>query len=141
MDEIGKVNNQYIRVVEHRICNGLEDMEDELKKVMNLSGEGLMLRNPDSYYERKRSNNLLKVKKFLDDEAVVIGFIRRPTGDIKAMQVRLPNGKEFRIGNGLTEEERRNPPKIGSKVTFKYQNLSEDGIPRFPTYIRPYEKL
>ena len=127
--------------MENRICESRKDMDTELEKVLHLSGEGLMLRNPESFYERKRSTNLLKVKKFLDDEALVIGFIRRPTGDIKAMQVRLANGIEFKIGGGLTDQERRNPPKIGTKVTFKYQNLSEDGIPRFPIYMRPYEKI
>lgn len=128
-------------MVENRLCNSRKDMEEELEKVLALSGEGLMLRNPDSFYERRRSDNLLKVKKFLDDEALVIGYIRRPTGDIKAMQVKLANGKQFKIGGGLTDQERRNPPKIGTKITFKYQNLSEDGIPRFPIYLRPYDKI
>jgi DNA ligase 1 len=113
-------------------------MENELEKVLANGGEGLMLRDPKSYYERKRSKTLLKVKKFLDDEAVVIGYERRPQGDIKNMNVRMKNGIEFHLGGGLTDKERRNPPKIGTTVTFKYQNLSDKGIPRFPIYLRPY---
>lgn len=140
-EEIPKLNNPYIRVVHNRICTSRSDMDQELEKVLGLSGEGLMLRNPKSFYERKRSKNLLKVKKFLDDEALVYGYLRRPQGDIKAMLVRLNNGKEFKIGGGLTDAERRNPPKIGSRITYKYQNLSENGIPRFPIYQRPYQKL
>lgn len=38
-----------------------------------MKGEGLMLRNPYSYYENKRTKNLLKVKKFFDAEAEIIG--------------------------------------------------------------------
>jgi len=140
-EELNKINNPYIKLVHNRLCTSRKDMDQELEKVLALSGEGLMLRNPKSFYERKRSKNLLKVKKFLDDEALVIGHIRRPQGDLKAMQVRLKNGKEFKIGGGLTDAERRRPPKIGSTVTFKYQNLSEDGIPRFPIYLRPYDKV
>jgi hypothetical protein len=30
------------------------------------------------------------------------------------------------------DAERKHPPKIGSVVSFKYQEISEDGIPRFP---------
>lgn len=39
------------------------------------------------------------------------------------------------------DEQRRNPPKIGSKVTFRYQELTNDGIPRFPSFVtaRDYE--
>lgn len=140
-EELSKLTHTPIRLVKNRICNSRKDMDEELKKVLALSGEGLMLRNPKSMYEQKRSKNLLKVKVFLDDEALVIGHLRRPEGDLKAMQVRLKNGKEFKIGGGLTDAERRHPPKIGTMVTFKYQNLSEDGIPRFPIYIRPYDKL
>lgn len=33
-----------------------------------------MLRHPDSMYEKRRSNNLLKVKTFHDEEATIIGF-------------------------------------------------------------------
>lgn len=44
-----------------------------MKKVLEKEGEGLMLRVPDSLYERKRSNTLLKVKVFLDEEATIIG--------------------------------------------------------------------
>ena len=139
--EIKKINNPHIKLVENRLCLSKKDMETELEKILGLSGEGVMLRDPQSYYERKRSHALLKVKKMLDDEALVIGYIRRPQGDIKAMQVQLANGKQFKLGGGLTDQERRNPPKIGIKVTFKYQNLSEDGIPRFPIYLRPYDKL
>jgi DNA ligase-1 len=38
-----------------------------------MNGEGLMLKDPESFYEKKRSNKLLKVKKFDDAEAIVTG--------------------------------------------------------------------
>jgi len=49
-------------------------MVTELDRVLQLGGEGLMLREPGSVYERTRSMTLLKVKKFLAREAVVIGY-------------------------------------------------------------------
>ena len=33
-----------------------------------------MLRDPESFYENRRSNSLLKVKTFYDDEAIVLGY-------------------------------------------------------------------
>ena len=38
--------------------------------------EGIMLRNPDSKYEFKRSKHLQKYKKFIDEEFEVIGFTK-----------------------------------------------------------------
>lgn len=56
-----------------------------------------------------------------------------------AFKCRLKNGVEFEIGSGFTDKERRefwkNRP-IGKKVTFQYQELSDDGVPIFPTYLR-----
>ena len=44
--------------------------------------------------------------------------------------------KMFKIGTGFTNRERDAPPAIGSLVTYKYQNLTNDGLPRFPVYMR-----
>jgi hypothetical protein len=33
-------------------------------------------------------------------------------------------------------DQRRKPPKIGSVITFKFQELSNNGIPRFPVFLR-----
>ena len=35
----------------------------------------------------------------------------------------------------LSDKERENPPPVGSIITFRYQELSDTGIPRFPIYI------
>ena len=35
----------------------------------------------------------------------------------------------------LTDSDRANPPKVGSVVTYRYQELTDGGIPRFPTYV------
>ena len=43
-----------------------------MQRILKLEGEGVMLKNPKSFYERKKSKNLLKIKKFEDAEAVVI---------------------------------------------------------------------
>jgi DNA ligase-1 len=55
------------------VCEGPDHLQEELDIVMKNKGEGIMLRNPDSMYERVRSSNLLKVKVFEDAEATVIG--------------------------------------------------------------------
>ena len=53
-----------------------------------------------------------------------------------ALECKLPNGKRFDVGSGFNMDQRRKPPKIGSVITFKFQELSNNGIPRFPVFLR-----
>jgi hypothetical protein len=97
-----------------------------------------MLRKPGSLYEHKRSTTLLKVKTFYDEEALVIGHkaSKSLTGMTGALECELPNGKRFDVGSGLNFDQRRKPPKINSVITFKFQELSNNGHPRFPVFLR-----
>ena len=52
------------------------------------------------------------------------------------MECKLPNDKRFDVGSGLNMDQRRKPPAIGSVITFKFQELSNNGIPRFPVFLR-----
>jgi len=138
----GKIKCPYIELLDHRICKGRSDLNDELAVVQNVGGEGLMIRNPNSFYENKRSRTLLKVKTFDDDEATIIGHepgsgkYLNMTG---ALRVRNGAGVEFSVGSGLNDAMRARPPKIGVKITYKHQGVSNRGVPRFPTFLRIYQ--
>ena len=122
----------------HERCKNLDALQAELKRVEALGGEGLMLRQPESKYVAGRSFTLLKVKTFHDAEAVVVGQqagAGRHKGRMGALLVRLPNGTDFAIGTGFSDRERENPPAVGATVTFRYQELSEAGVPRFPSWV------
>jgi DNA ligase-1 len=122
----------------HARCTGLPHLREELARIESLGGEGLMLRQPGSKYVAGRSATLLKVKSFRDDEAVVIGHqpgAGRHEGRLGALVVRFANGIEFSIGTGFSDRERENPPAVGSTVTFRYQELSDGGVPRFPSFL------
>ncbi len=97
-----------------------------------------MLRQPGSRYVAGRSSTLLKVKTFHDAEATVVGHqagTGRHKGRLGALLVRLPDGTDFAIGTGFSDRERENPPAIGATVTFRYQELSDTGVPRFPSWV------
>lgn len=125
-------------------CKGKKHLLRELERITENGGEGVMLRKPFSSYEYKRSHNLLKVKKFRDGEAVVLGY--KPgkgkyKGQMGALLVELPNGIRFSIGSGFSDQERKNPPQPGTKVRFRYQNLTKAGKPRFPSYLGPFQGI
>lgn len=116
---------------------------DELQRVEKLGGEGLIVRNPEALYTSGRSSTILKVKNFLDMEATVIGHIPgkgRHQGRLGSLLVELSKQRtkpiRFKIGSGLSDAERDNPPPIGAIITFKYYGYYESGIPKFPSFIR-----
>ncbi len=116
----------------------------QLTKVERRGGEGLILRNPDSKYTLGRSWDLLKVKSFTDLEATVIKHIKGEGKHAKRLGklvCKLDDGTICEVGTGFTDEERENPPKIGSTITIKYFEKTDSGVPRFPIYIskRDYE--
>lgn len=128
----------YAALHDHELCRGVEHLREELRRVEGLGGEGLMLRQPGSRYEAGRSGTLLKVKSFRDDEGVVIGHEPgkgRHAGRLGALTVQLATGKVFSVGTGFTDRERQSPPSVGATITFRYQELSDAGIPRFPSYV------
>ncbi len=137
-DILAKAQTKFVHAHEHTLCKNLECLRAELTRVEALGGEGLMLRQPGSKYVAGRSSTLLKVKTFHDAEAVVIGHqagAGRHQGRLGALLVRLPNGTQFAIGTGFSDRERDNPPAVGASVTFRYQELSDAGVPRFPSWV------
>jgi DNA ligase-1 len=82
---------------------------------------------------------LLKVKTFHDAEGRVIEHLPgrgRHAGRLGAVVVVLPNGQTFSVGTGFTDSQRQNPPPAGSIITVRYQELTDRGVPRFPSFVR-----
>jgi len=132
----------YAKPHHHELCKDVASLRAELARVEALGGEGLMLRQPGSKYVDGRSSTLLKVKSFHDAEAVVIGHqpgAGRHKGRLGALLVKLADGTEFAVGTGFSDKERSAPPGVGTTITFRYQELSEGGVPRFPSYVRVRE--
>jgi DNA ligase-1 len=129
----------FVRVLYQAICQGTDDLRKELDRIESLGGEGLMLRQPGSIYETGRSHTLLKVKRFQDAEARVVGHLPgagRHKGRLGALLVELTGGTRFSVGTGFTDAQRENPPAIGSVITFRFQELTDGGVPRFPSFVR-----
>jgi DNA ligase-1 len=140
IDAVMEVNQPTYAVAhQHVACSGRDHLHEELARVEALDGEGLMLRESGSRYIAGRSNTLLKVKTFRDAEARVIGYqpgCGRHKGRMGALVVELANGVQFEIGTGFSDLQRERPPTIGSTISFRYQELSDAGVPRFGSFLR-----
>ena len=129
---------EHCTIVPQIKCAGVEQLKESLKAYELLGAEGLMLRKPCSMYEGRRSSTLLKVKTFYDAEAVITGFVAgkgRHEGRLGAYECKMANGKTFSCGTGLSDKDRNSPLKVGTKITYRCVELTDDGIPRFPVYV------
>lgn len=107
--------------------------------------EGIMINIYDAPYEFKRTNSLLKVKKFNTADLRVIGFEQgtgKYTGKLGAFICEYKGG-QVNVGSGLTDEQRteiyKDPFKyIGTIIEIAYFEETKDstGKPslRFPTF-------
>ncbi|WP_217904602.1 MULTISPECIES: DNA ligase [Vibrio] len=139
IDLVKNIDKRHIRFVEHKPIHSEKELFEKLDAITGLSGEGVMLRNITSRYQAGRGNDLLKLKKFNDAEATVIGYkpgSGRLMGMLGALLVRLEDGTEFYIGSGFTDEQRKRPPAIGATVTFRHNGFTNSGKPKFARYMR-----
>ena len=116
-----------------------EKAEILLDEVLAGGGEGLMLHRADALWQPGRSEALRKLTPWLDAEARVVGYLPgkgRLQGRVGALRVETADGRRFRIGSGLSDALRANPPALGALVTYRYRELTPAGLPRFPRYLR-----
>ncbi len=130
-------------------CKERKDVKTFHDKYVKDGNEGLILRNKTGLYKlATRSADLQKYKEFEDAEYKVIGFTEGE-GLEKGLVIWIcttNDGKVFNVRPRGTHEERaelfkKGKEYIGKELTVRFQELTEDGIPRFPTGIafRDYE--
>jgi DNA ligase-1 len=171
--QIDELNDAYpsptpaISFMQQTLCETIDDIKRCEDDALHRGKEGLMLRTPLGLYKEGRSTfeqaYLLKVKRFMDDEAVVIGIeeqlkncnpaikdhgglqrrgrvaaFMKPACMVGRLVCRW-RGKEIKIGSGLTEMQKLKwwtyPHEIiGRTITFKYQPHGMLTLPRAPIF-------
>ena len=114
-------------------------LQQELHRIEELGGEGLIVRMPEALYAGGRSPEILKVKNYQDAEATVVAHLPgkgRNEGRLGSLLVALDDGTQFKIGSGFSDTERQSPPPIGTVVTFKFYGKYQSGIPKFSSFMR-----
>ena len=132
----------WLQPVEQFEVQSRKALDLKLSEIVKVGGEGLMLHRADAQYTTGRSDVLLKLKRWNDAEATVIAHQPgkgKYAGMLGALRVRTADGVEFMLGTGLKEADRRNPPPIGTVITFRYRELTSRGLPRFATFHRVRE--
>jgi DNA ligase-1 len=155
--------------VEHKLILTIEELDEFEAGLLAKGAEGVMLRSLDGPYKQGRSTEnegyLVKVKRFVDSEAEIIGVFEEmentnekqtnelgrskrstekaglvPKGTLGGFEVRdLKTGVDFSIGAGFTAAERKAywnaPLLIGQTVKYKYFPSGSKDKPRHPIYL------
>lgn len=129
----------WLRAVEQTRVTSESELKQRLDAMLRAGGEGLMLHRADAPYLTGRSDALLKLKPWQDAEAVVVAHVPgkgKYAGMTGSLLMEMPDGRRFRLGSGLSDALRREPPPLGTQITYRYQQLTPNGMPRFPRYLR-----
>lgn len=147
--QVAQTHALWLQAIAHEQVSGEAELQAWLERVLALGGEGLMLHHGNGLYRGERSPQLIKLKPWADAEARVIAHLPgkgQHAGKLGALLVEMPADTEhgarlFRLGTGLEERERLEPPAIGTVVSFRHQGFTAAGLPRFASFwrLRPEE--
>lgn len=135
-------------LVKTDLCESEEKMKELHAQYVAEGYEGIMLRNKSGAYKNARSIDLQKYKCFLDSEFEITGY--KEGEGVEAGCVlwvcKTNEGKTFACRPRGTREERmelfqNGDDYIGQQLTVRFQELTNDGVPRFPVglCVRNYE--
>lgn len=155
----------FIKVLPHSHIGDAAGLETFEAAAVDAGHEGIMLRCPNGVYKQGRSTAkeqiLLKVKRFADSEAEVLGVQEEMAntneakkdalghtersshaagkvgkGSMGALLVRdCTTGVEFSIGSGFTRADREAEWKVGDIVKYKSFTVGVFQKPRFPIFL------
>jgi len=130
----------HIKMVETRIINFPEEIQDWHGKFAEAGFEGIIIRDRDLRYRLKhRSLKMRKFKHFIDEEYPVVD-VHLNEGVDKEYFVwvcETHDGKRFKAKPMGTREQKwewydNYPIYLGRRLTVKFQEYTEEGVPRFP---------
>lgn len=129
---------------------GLKSIREIDKWIARNSAEGIVAKDPESFYTYGGRKDWIKVKPFLDISGWVQGWIPgegNREGGIGSVEF-LPDGLENTtlVGSGFSYNDLLlmkawliDGKKV--RITVKYQNLTNDNRLRFPTFLRVDEVI
>lgn len=164
---VAHTGSTHVRMVDHELIDSLDQLLAYEADCLAEGFEGVMLRDPEGRYKYGRSTvregGLLKLKRFLDDEARIIGTVEQwhneneaftgelgqtkrssakagkvAAGTLGALLVEHETFGKFEIGTGFTMAQRDElwqTQPIGQLVKFKYQPVGVKDKPRCPVFL------
>lgn len=155
-------------LVDQYLISSLSQLAVVEDEVLDQGYEGLILRDPDGYYKYGRSSVkeglLLKLKRFIDAEFIVVGFVEQMHNENEATKDELGRSKRsshkenkapagclgalilkygdstFECGTGFSEALRHEiwynqGHYLGQSAKIKYFSVGMKDLPRHPVFL------
>jgi DNA ligase-1 len=145
LTEMSKSWPPCLKLVKHVPVQSVEHIQRMYEKALSLGYEGLVIKDADSLYERKRSSSWLKMKPNEMDEVEIIGFMEgdengRFAGTLGSIIGRRKDGTKVRVA-GFTDEERdhiwnNQELWLGEIVEVNFHEVTPDGSFRHARFNR-----
>jgi DNA ligase 1 len=131
-------------LVEQRQVYSKDEAFEGMSEFIANGYEGAMIKNTSSPYEHKRSYHIQKLKLMVDDEFKIVGMEEgrgKLQGHIGSFICETETGVRFNAklkgSTGHLKHLFEHPEEWrGRLLTVQYQNLTPDGVPRFPCGVR-----
>jgi hypothetical protein len=143
-----KYKFKHLELVATEICDSVDKMKELHSNYVAEGYEGIMLRNKEGVYKGARSNDLQKYKEFFDAEYKIIGYEEGKGLEDGCViwKCVTSKGKVFSCRPRGSREDRQcmyldGDKYINKMLTVRYQEETDEGLPRFPVgiTIRDYE--
>lgn len=132
-----------IRIVDQFQVRSERELIMEMEDIVEQGGEGLILRDIKARYEYDRTHSLMKLKPLYDAEAKIVGYDEgsgKNSGRLGSFVCLMKSGKTFKC-SGMDDAMRDNPPGIGSIISYSFQGLTKNGVPRNPSFLRVRKEI
>lgn len=129
----------HLKIIEQVEVRDNQHLKTFLSDKLVLGAEGIVVRHPQKSYRSGRSGFDLKVKPFFEQECRVVGYQMgkgKYQGMTGTLLCEMKDKVVIKVGSGLTDRLRQNPPSEGVVITFKYYGLTKKGKPRHPVFLR-----
>ena len=131
--------DSHIKPVSQFILQKTDSLNATLNQIVAQGGEGLVIREPNVSYQPGLTGFAFKLKPKYDDECRVIGYTEgqgKYLGQVGALICLNEQNQKLKLGSGLTDAQRRNPPAIGALVSYQYSGFTAKGWPKHAVFWR-----
>lgn len=143
-DYLQQYPSETIKIIKQIPIKSKQQLNNFLDKIIKNKGEGVVVRNPKTLYQTGRLSSALKIKKYQDDECIVLEILGgkgKYKDKMGALKCQTKAGEIFKIGSGFTDIQRENPPAVGTQITFKYYGLTKNKKYKHPVFLKIKPKL
>ena len=140
-------------LAKQEVVQSWEHLDQVYKRILKEGGEGIMIKDPQSPYEGKRSKYMLKYKPSFDEDAIIIdhtpgqgkykgklgAFLCRPLINHDTYSSIDPDDDHIFSISGMDDEVRESYEKthpVATIISYEHSGKTDKGKPRFGRYTR-----